>query len=80
MTELRRWSESDRNGARPDVEPWGDHAAAASRESTPATQRPRLRTVESEALLGLDGILGIEHGGEIYTLRRTRNGRLILTK
>jgi hemin uptake protein HemP len=34
----------------------------------------------SADLLGADGILHIEHEGGVYTLRRTRNGRLILTK
>ena len=31
-------------------------------------------------LLGATGIVHIEHAGQIYTLRRTRNGRLLLTK
>jgi len=31
-------------------------------------------------LLGAGGIVHIEHAGELYTLRRTRNGRLLLTK
>jgi hemin uptake protein HemP len=36
--------------------------------------------VTSEKLLGARGELKIEHAGEIYSLRRTRNGKLILTK
>ncbi len=40
----------------------------------------RVRTVETSELLGRSGILRIEHQGEIYTLRITRNNRLILTK
>ncbi len=36
--------------------------------------------VTSEQLLGARGELKIEHAGEIYSLRRTRNGKLILTK
>jgi hemin uptake protein HemP len=47
---------------------------------TPAPRGARMRTVQSTALLGGEGLLGIEHDGSLYTLRRTRNGRLILTK
>ncbi len=36
--------------------------------------------VSALALLGARGILRIEHRGELYTLRITRNDRLILTK
>jgi hemin uptake protein HemP len=36
--------------------------------------------VTSRELLGSERILRIEHNGEIYTLRITRNDRLILTK
>jgi len=39
----------------------------------------RLR-ITSAQLLGARGELKIEHAGEIYSLRRTRNGKLILTK
>jgi hemin uptake protein HemP len=39
-----------------------------------------VRTVEAEALLGPGGLLRIDLDGEIYTLRLTRNHRLILTK
>ncbi|MBI3716014.1 MAG: hemin uptake protein HemP [Betaproteobacteria bacterium] len=34
----------------------------------------------SEQLLGAYGELKIGHNGEIYSLRKTRNGKLILTK
>lgn len=43
-----------------------------------AKTRPLL--VSSRDLLGGEALLRIEHNGEIYTLRITRNGRLILTK
>ncbi len=52
-------------------------------------QRPNLdasggssevRTVTARDLLGTRGIVRIEHEGETYTLRVTRNNRLILTK
>jgi hemin uptake protein HemP len=37
-------------------------------------------TRSAQELLGERGILRIEHEGEMYTLRITRNNRLILTK
>jgi hemin uptake protein HemP len=40
----------------------------------------KVRSVRSADLLGEAGLLHIDHDGEIYSLRRTRNGRLILTK
>jgi hemin uptake protein HemP len=43
----------------------------------PAEEPP---TISSRELLGERGLLRIEHGGEIYVLRVTRNRRLILTK
>lgn len=39
-----------------------------------------VQTISSHALLGERGLLRIEHDGEFYTLRLTRNNRLILTK
>lgn len=39
-----------------------------------------VRTVAARELLGPRGLLRIEHQGELYTLRLTRNNRLILTK
>ena len=39
-----------------------------------------VQLVRAQALLGARGILRIEHRGEVYTLRITRNDRLILTK
>jgi hemin uptake protein HemP len=39
-----------------------------------------VRTLSSRDLLGERGVLRIEHDGEFYTLRITRNNRLILTK
>ena len=37
-------------------------------------------TVDVSTLLGPKGMVRIDHEGEIYTLRITRNNRLILTK
>lgn len=39
-----------------------------------------VQTISSRTLLGERGLLHIEHDGEFYTLRLTRNNRLILTK
>ncbi len=44
-------------------------------ETSAATQ-----LVTSESLLGERGELKIQHNGEQYSLRRTRHGKLILTK
>lgn len=38
------------------------------------------RRISAGDLLGTDRVLQIEHNGQIYTLRLTRNDRLILTK
>lgn len=54
--------------------------------NTPAVHRPppaRLTPaprIESTALLGPHQEIDILHGGETYRLRRTRQGKLILTK
>jgi hemin uptake protein HemP len=45
-----------------------------------ADARDAIRTIPASELLGRAGVVRIEHEGEIYTLRRTRLGRLILTK
>jgi hemin uptake protein HemP len=39
-----------------------------------------IRQAAARELLGPEGILQIEHDGQVYTLRVTRNNRLILTK
>lgn len=46
----------------------------------PAPAAAKVRKLASESLFqGAERVL-IEHKGELYTLRVTRNGRLILTK
>lgn len=45
-----------------------------------AESAEEVRTVSAVELLGTRGLLRIEHAGELYTLRLTRNNRLILTK
>ena len=37
-------------------------------------------TIDSESLFDDSDIVLIEHKGEVYTLRKTRKGKLILTK
>jgi hemin uptake protein HemP len=39
-----------------------------------------VRTLSARHLFGAGRVLRIEHDGEIYTLRLTRNNKLILTK
>ena len=51
--------------------PSGDAVASRLGET------PRLRASE---VLGPRGLVQIEHDGEVYTLRLTRNNKLILTK
>ena len=50
------------------------------KDAAPAQAADPARTVRSRDLLGNLRVLRIEHNGEIYLLRITRNGRLILTK
>lgn len=42
--------------------------------------RPACRVLNSADLLGPDGRLVIEHEGQLYSLQRTKAGKLILTK
>lgn len=47
----------------------------------PRTDLPgTARTIRSQDLFGTADTLRITHGGQHYTLRRTRQGKLILTK
>ena len=64
----------DADSSRP---PHDGGAAASGPDDKP---REASRTLDSRELLGPEGVVHIEHQGERYTLRRTRNGRLILTK
>jgi hemin uptake protein HemP len=45
-----------------------------------ATSVEEIATIEAATLLGARGLVHIVHAGQIYTLRVTRNDRLILTK
>ncbi|MDP5238343.1 hemin uptake protein HemP [Uliginosibacterium sp. 31-16] len=48
--------------------------------SAAATLQPAEPVISSRSLLGAASTLIIEHQGMHYTLRATRNGKLILTK
>lgn len=48
-----------------------------TRSSKPADS---IAEVDSRILLGKDGRIRIRHNGQIYELRETRFGKLILTK
>jgi hemin uptake protein HemP len=62
---------------RPDTE-WNSHPP----EQPTTQQRGNARTavIDSRALFGHAELLHINHQGLTYTLRKTRNGKLILTK
>ena len=45
-----------------------------------ASQRPRRREITSAELFGDSREIQIRHADEIYTLRQTNKGKLILTK
>ena len=55
-------------------QPYGDAAGAA------ASQTSTLPRLDSRKLFGGANELLIEHGEELYRLRWTRSGKLILTK
>jgi hemin uptake protein HemP len=68
--------ESGRDSA-PESEQIGEGACTPKEVKDPASS---VRTVSSRELLGGRAVVLIEHDGECYTLRLTRNNRLILTK
>ena len=49
-------------------------------QGAPAAGPSAVRPIESQELFGDRGVVQILHEGELYTLRITRNNRLILTK
>lgn len=53
---------------------------AETRPPAPPDPAPDPPRVDSEALLRGSRLLLIDHGGETYALRLTRQGRLLLTK
>jgi hemin uptake protein HemP len=59
----------------------GDEKNASAEEAADAKAGAvKERRISARELLGNERILRIEHNGEVYTLRLTRNDRLILTK
>jgi hemin uptake protein HemP len=60
----------------------GSMSRATTPEAVTGEAEPSdaVQLVVARALLGARGVLRIEHRGEVYTLRITRNDRLILTK
>lgn len=58
----------------------GPQSTQESHDDGPARPGARPRTLVASDLLGDGRVLHIEHRGEVYKLRITRNDRLILTK
>lgn len=56
----------------------GGHSLGPS--STEREEAARAAVIDSRTLFGNAEVLHIEHQGLMYTLRKTRNGKLILTK
>ena len=59
---------------RPPLKPVAPASAGATTGLNP------MRCIDSRNLFGNKDVVLIEHNGEIYTLRKTRNSKLILTK
>ena len=53
---------------------------ASARPERPRISAEATRPLDSTTLLGAKGEVEIVHQGETYRLRRTRQGKLILTK
>lgn len=74
--------ESDEDSTSATAEQAGERAMTKRSDTTTMEHAAAkaVRRVRASDVLGPRGILQIEHEGEIYTLRVTRNNRLILTK
>ena len=60
---------------------WGSESSSLDRtRERGASERGLVRTVTSEALFGGQREIGIDHGGSLYRLKITRQGKLILNK
>lgn len=55
-------------------------APVAEHNVETAKQTVKADVIESQQLLGPNGKVSIQHNGELYLLRQTRTGKLILTK
>ena len=51
-----------------------------AKEKAPPAFAPNERRIDSKSLLGKEGRVIIEHDGQLYLLRQTQAGKLILTK
>jgi len=58
----------------------GDEKTQEKEEEPMKTETERIKVLAAKELLGERGMVRIDLEGELYTLRITRNGRLILTK
>ncbi len=65
-------SQADDNDGKADARAMPASATTRSAES--------IRTMDSQELLGSQGVLYIRHQNEVYRLQTTRFGKLILTK
>jgi hemin uptake protein HemP len=72
---------------KPVAEPKGPFANQVPRlperpspSTTSAAHASEPRMLNSSALMGVHGLVLIQHQGEIYRLQTTRQGKLILTK
>lgn len=63
-----------------DMECSAQSLAPMLRTEEKRTSDSPLVTISSRVLLGQANVVQIEHEGMLYTLRATRNGKLILTK
>jgi hemin uptake protein HemP len=55
-------------------------AAGPARSGPAGTREREIATIASDQILKGSDAINIEHNGRIYQLRRTRQGKLILTK
>jgi hemin uptake protein HemP len=56
------------------------HSLTTTTTMRVAPAQASARSIDSATLLGARGEVEITHSGETYRLRRTRQGKLILTK
>ena len=61
-------------------QPTDSKTTASAAAATSSSTADGIRTLDSQELLGKQGVLYIRHQGEKYRLQTTRFGKLILTK
>ncbi|PQA85112.1 hemin uptake protein HemP [Limnohabitans sp. TS-CS-82] len=61
-------------------QPTDSKTTASAVAGTSSSTADGIRTLDSQELLGKQGVLYIRHQGETYRLQTTRFGKLILTK